>query len=225
MRASVIISFLWCLNAVAQWEIPTQLQLNGPSDADRQVTGLAIPQSATDGVSVDAVRYQRTTHASAAGIDQLGLTLNPAPTAYTAGMSVSFEPASPNTGAATLVFDGAAFQLTTQSHPSCPSGFLPLLRDVCVEAQVGDTASFYGAAYFCNERGTRMCTWAEWYKACSMPGGILPSVVAYEWVDAAANHANWAKRVGQDDSMLIGCDRGGLAIPQDQHRYRCCWDR
>lgn len=126
---------------------------------------------------------------------------------------------------ADLVFDGAVFQLTDQVHPACPSGFIAIGREACVERVSHDAVNWYGSSYYCGQRGFRLCSFAEFIQACRMPGGILGSIVDYEWVDEAANHANYAKMMGNSDILGIDCRAGSLRTPLATARYRCCSER
>lgn len=125
----------------------------------------------------------------------------------------------------TVVHDGSAFQIISQVVPGCPAGFMAASRDYCIEVQSSDSINWYAANSLCWSRNARLCTFGEWYHACAMAGGILPSVVAYEWVDSAANDTNKAKRVGQNSTLTIGCNLGGPAVPLTLTRFRCCYDR
>lgn len=124
-----------------------------------------------------------------------------------------------------LIFDGAVFQVTNQLHPACPSGFAPIGREACVELVSHDQRTWFSSANDCGQRGHRLCSFAEFMQACRMPGGIFPSIVDYEWVDEAANHANYAKLMGNSDLLGINCEAGSLRIPTGFARYRCCSDR
>lgn len=124
-----------------------------------------------------------------------------------------------------VVFDGAAFQVTNQLHPSCPSGFKPIGRDACVEMSLRGSATWYGAVNQCTARGHRLCSFAEWIRACQMPGGILPTITEYEWVDEAANHNNYAKLMGTTPEGVADCLAGGLRVPNGTAPYRCCSSR
>lgn len=256
MRQVIAAALLATVPGVAQWDVPTRIELNGTTPEDRQVTGLAPPQDPTDGTSAIAVRTQLATHGTATGIGAYSITLTPAPAAYTNGLRLSFEPAAVNTGAATLnvnglgvvplvkfggvpldsadlragvpvqvIYDGGAFQVVNQLHPACPPGYRAVGRDVCIEDMWHDSVNFYAASVWCEQHDARLCTIGEWYRACAMPGGILSSVVAFEWVDHAANHDNYAKRMGSNSSQQIGCELGGLAVPLALTRFRCCTDR
>lgn len=125
-----------------------------------------------------------------------------------------------------LVFDGAAFQLISQTGIACPPGMLEVNRDVCVEATPSGPASWYNAVSTCNMRGLRLCGWADWFKGCSMPGGFVNSIVEYEWLDNASNDNNHGKRVGLTTGTTTpNCYGGGTMIPNGSNNFRCCYNK
>lgn len=125
-----------------------------------------------------------------------------------------------------MVFDGAAFQLISQTGIACPPGMLEVNRDVCVEASPSGPASWYNAVSICNQRGFRLCGWADWFKGCSMPGGFVNSIVEYEWLDNASNDNNHGKRVGLTTGTTTpDCYGGGTMIPSGSNNFRCCYNK
>lgn len=125
-----------------------------------------------------------------------------------------------------LVFDGAAFQLISQTGLACPPGMLEVNRDVCVEAAPSGPASWYNAVSICNLRGFRLCGWADWFKGCSMPGGFVNTIVEYEWLDNASNDNNHGKRVGlATGTTTPDCYGGGTMIPSGSNNFRCCYNK
>lgn len=125
-----------------------------------------------------------------------------------------------------MVFDGAAFQLLSQTGIACPPGFLEVNREVCVEAVPYGPASWYNAVSQCSLRGLRLCGWADWFRGCSMPGGFVNSIVEYEWVDSAANDNNHGKRVGLETGTTNpDCYGGGTALPLGLNNFRCCYNK
>ena len=125
-----------------------------------------------------------------------------------------------------MVFDGAAFQLLSQTGIACPPGFLDVSREVCVEAVPYGPASWYNAVSQCSLRGLRLCGWADWFRGCSMPGGFVDSIVEYEWIDNAANDNNHGKRAGlETGTMNPDCFGGGTALPSGGNNFRCCYNK
>ncbi|MCC6937028.1 MAG: hypothetical protein IT226_02290 [Flavobacteriales bacterium] len=105
---SAILAAGFCLagGAQAQLDVPVHLQLNGPVDAQRQVTGLADPTEPGSGMSVDAVRANAATFAMSSGSQNLIANLTPAPSGYTAGMVITLVPDSTCSAGPTLNLNG-----------------------------------------------------------------------------------------------------------------------
>lgn len=126
----------------------------------------------------------------------------------------------------TLAWDGAAFQVLTQLHGSCPPGSTPISPDACIDVTSSDTVNFYTANVRCANANGRLCTFSEWIHACQRDPAFLGTVLNYEWVDHAANDANKAKAMGIDGATLQpSCQGGGLRVPTGLYSYRCCYDR
>jgi hypothetical protein len=126
----------------------------------------------------------------------------------------------------TLAWDGAAFQVLTQLHGSCPAGSTPISPDACIDVNSRDTVNFYAANVRCANANGRLCTFSEWIHACQRDPAFLGTVLDYEWVDHAANDTNKAKAMGIDGTTLQpSCQGGGLRVPTGLYRYRCCYDR
>lgn len=125
-----------------------------------------------------------------------------------------------------LVHDGNAFQVTSQMPRSCPRGTRAFNADACIELTPRSGMSWYQANTACADRNGRLCTMWEWAAACLTSPSILPSVLAWEWVDSAANNASDAKLIGYDSGTSTpSCLKGAWAPPTDNRPYRCCYDR
>lgn len=126
----------------------------------------------------------------------------------------------------TVVFDGSAFQITSQLEPGCPAGTIAFTRDACIEAATRDSLTFYNANLACVAANGRLCTMNEWTRACLQVPGFTNSVAAFEWADDAANFSGNAKVMGYDGvSPLPNCRSGGHTDPFGLRPYRCCFDR
>lgn len=107
MRVSTaVIATLLSLRALAQWEVPVPIQLDGAAPADRQVLGLADPISLDAGVSVEAARSTVVSFAPVSGDSILTGALSPVPSTYATGMLVTIVPDQPNTAGAELNLNG-----------------------------------------------------------------------------------------------------------------------
>jgi hypothetical protein len=94
------------ISLLAQWTVPTTIQLDGPNEADRQVQGLAAPTQPTDGANTLADRSATVSIANVIGINELTMSLTPAPSALLPGTRIIVKPAAANTGAVTLDVNG-----------------------------------------------------------------------------------------------------------------------
>lgn len=125
-----------------------------------------------------------------------------------------------------VIYDGAAFQLSTQMYPACPTGTKAVGRTVCIEQTSREPLNWYAANTACTNAGLRLCGFADWMQACLQADNILGTVVDYEWVDEAANSTNLAKLMGINETTLLpDCRAGGHRIPTSTQRFRCCFDR
>jgi len=93
-------------STLGQWDVPVPVVLNGSLPEHRQVTGLSDPVDSSAAVSMAAARDNATTYATAAGTSVLEVALNPAPTAYTAGMVLHLLPLEANSTAAQVNVNG-----------------------------------------------------------------------------------------------------------------------
>lgn len=107
---------LWAFAASpswAQWEVPVRIQLEGATDGDRQVSGLAAPTVPDAAVSVNASRGSTTTFTTVVGSDVLTGDLLPAPSAYSPGMIVTVVPTETNQDSVMLDLNGLGPRLIT----------------------------------------------------------------------------------------------------------------
>lgn len=102
---AIIIMYM-TTSAPAQWQVPVRLLMDGPTGADRQVTGLADPATPDAAMSLDALHANVTTHTITTGSGVLEGSLSPAPAAYTAGMIVHIRPQQANAASAMLDLNG-----------------------------------------------------------------------------------------------------------------------
>lgn len=122
MRALIIpLSVLAFTGSVhGQWDVPVPVFLNGALPEQRQVTGLADPVDSSSAVSLAASRDNATTLATATGASVLEVALDPAPTAYTAGMVLHVLPLEANSAGAQVDVNGLG------AVPILKQGGLPL---------------------------------------------------------------------------------------------------
>lgn len=126
---------------------------------------------------------------------------------------------------ARLLFDGIAFQLVN-GRPSrtrpCPSGFVEVSDQFCIEPDQRDTLDFREAAHVCGALGARLCTWGEFYAACARAAqlGLNDMIGDWEWTNTSAN-ADMGVRVVGFSSCTIAATAGALDPPA--RSFRCCF--
>ncbi len=126
---------------------------------------------------------------------------------------------------ARLLFDGTAFQLMN-GRPSrtrpCPSGFVAVTDQFCMEPGQRDTLDFREAAMACGALGARLCTWGEFYTACTRAAqlGLNDMTGDWEWTNNSAN-ADMGVRVVGYSSCTVAATSGALDPPA--RNFRCCF--
>lgn len=125
-----------------------------------------------------------------------------------------------------IVFDGNAFQLVSGrqiNKRDCPTGFVEVNSVYCIEANQQDSLSFFEAAQVCGDQGGRLCSWAEWYWACSDTTIVVNDMIGdYEWANSTANGDNAVRIVGRYTckSAATNLSEGALG-----RTFRCCYTR
>ena len=128
-----------------------------------------------------------------------------------------------------VVHDGNAFQLVSarrMDRKPCPSGTVQVNELYCIETQERDTLSFDLAAVVCGQQGMRMCTWGQWYAACTQATmlGLQNMTGQWEWTNSAANSDQSVRIVGSNS-----CTHAGIALGWGEdilpRNYRCCFNR
>jgi hypothetical protein len=131
---------------------------------------------------------------------------------------------------ARLIYDGERFLLMNNTTRPCKTGYLTASAYTCVDTLIRSAVNFYEAVSTCHAAGARLCSMGEWMNACLSLPSFLPSLVAQEWVDDAANSASDAKVMGtgyngSDPVNTFGCKYGSTTNPIAPNKYRCCHTR
>lgn len=126
-----------------------------------------------------------------------------------------------------LVYDGTAFQLISGRplpRKPCPGGTVAVNELYCIEPVQHDTADYPTAAVFCGSQNMQLCSWGQWYVACTKAGvlGIADMVGDWEWTNSAGNSDTQARVVGQSTCTHAGVTFGWDSEPRS---FRCCYRR
>lgn len=121
-------------------------------------------------------------------------------------------------------FDGTNFQFLNYESYDCPTDFLPVTDEYCIEINESITAdTFYLAVVNCYNKNARMCNWGEWNYACNSLGVSLNNMTNnWEYTDDPGNEVNMVRICGNGN-----CNASGLqSIPTNApKKYRCCYSR
>jgi hypothetical protein len=245
----------------SQWTVPGPLQLDGVTDAERQVIISGDAVSGSDALNLSGVRRQlgNTGVVSSTGASWV-VTVGNEGTTLSEGAVIQF--LAPSTTPAGLMLDvngmgplpvlgwegmpldsgtwvaGSAIRVVRATdhymvldkvRASCPPGFITYGAGACIAASWRGPATFFAAADSCLASGTRLCTFAEWTAACTLVPNFMDQVSQPEWIDHAANSTNYAKVIGVGENGYsgagTGCDYGGIRLPTNNARFRCCTER
>lgn len=128
---------------------------------------------------------------------------------------------------ARLLYDGDSFHLTNGrplTKRPCPTGFVQVNEQFCIEPDQRDTLMFPAAAIACGSIGARLCTWSEFLTACNQATdlGLVNMVGDYEWSNNTANGDMLVRVVGQ-----FSCNSGATAeaVGLQARPFRCCYRR
>ncbi len=126
-----------------------------------------------------------------------------------------------------VVFDGNAFQLMNArrlERKPCPSGTAQVNELYCIATLQHDTLEFPAAADVCGALGMKLCSWGQFYVACTKATelGITDMVGDWEWTDDGANSDISVRVVGQASCTHASVTVGWGVIARNFH---CCFKR
>lgn len=119
------------------------------------------------------------------------------------------------------IYSGGKAYLITPTSRTCPTGFIKVNDNYCIEKTERAATNFFGAASDCFGLQTELCTWAEWHFACVNAASLTITGMTnnYEWLDDAANASLQVKIVGNSN-----CTANGTAWANTgNYTFRCCY--
>jgi hypothetical protein len=120
-----------------------------------------------------------------------------------------------------VVLAGDSWVITNRAEFGCPPGTIAIGDRSCIERGDQGNTLWFPAADRCTNLGGRLCTWDEFYIACTQYAGQLTGLLnAWEWIDDSSNHANSAVQVG-----FQSCTAQRWANPNNVTlgNSRCCF--
>lgn len=121
-----------------------------------------------------------------------------------------------------VVHMNSTWVLMNAPEHGCPPGTVSVNDRLCVEIAGAENMTYYPANDRCVGMGGQLCTWGEFYLACTSVGTQLTgSLGAWEWLDDSSNHAHSAVQAGM---TACTAQRWGNPVnPIFQARSRCCF--
>lgn len=197
---------------VAVASSPQNWQVSIPGLQQAPITGthvlIEVPQNASGAISVD-INGSGSIPVIQRGGSPLSGEL------YDAGSLLS------------LVFDGTAFQLMNgpiHQRRECPTGMVQVTEGLCIDMnEQAAPLMFFDSIMLCIQQDKRMCSWGEWFTACSKQNelGLLNMTNNREWTSNTANADNAVRAVG-DGSCFSAPSVYVNAAPL---YLRCCLSR
>ncbi len=126
-----------------------------------------------------------------------------------------------------MVFDGTEFQLISGRRKGprpCPTGSVGVNDEYCIDVDRRGTALFDTASITCGDLNGQLCSWGQWYAACTRAAEIGMQNVSgqWEWSNSAANADGSARTMGHASCTHAGI---GAAFGTVKFHYRCCYRR
>jgi hypothetical protein len=127
----------------------------------------------------------------------------------------------------TVIFDGNSFQVLSRLNRRCPSGFVDVNKDFCIELVERDTMTWFQATKVCGDMNGRLCTQSEWAFACQQTPllNLVNMTDNLEWIDSAGNSSNQCKAMGVDQVGYSGCNAGYTQVCTVNKTFRCCYSK
>jgi hypothetical protein len=133
----------------------------------------------------------------------------------------------------TVIYDGQNFQVISKLNQPCPSGFVDVNADFCIQTNEQDSASFWDAILHCGSLNAELCNWNDWYIACANAANlsIMNITGNWEWINDGGNNSASAVPLTSNTAHIVGnpnCENrftgdinnsNGIVL----RTYRCCY--
>ena len=122
-----------------------------------------------------------------------------------------------------MIYVDTAFFIMGRSITDCPSGFVRISDEFCIQQNDTLSVSIFTAISHCYARGARLCTWDEYTMACTAYGAQLSGLFDdWEWIDDTSDHTHTVDQVAR-----YSCN-GNRAVnaveaPASFGVVRCCY--
>jgi hypothetical protein len=138
------------------------------------------------------------------------------------GLPVAFGQLQPGS-VAEIIYADTAFFLTGRTRSDCPTGFVEVSSELCIQQNDSTLIDVFSAVVYCRQRGARLCTWDEYVLACSAQGQQLSGMFDdWEWIDDTSDHTHTGNQAGRYSCRSHRALSADLN-PNSVGVIRCCY--
>ena len=114
----------------------------------------------------------------------------------------------------------SVFILLSRAEGGCPPGYLLVTSQYCIQQGENNNQTWLAAVSYCADRGARLCTWDEYFHACTLHSATMTGMFDdWEWYDDTADHTHTAVQGGR---WTCQSERS-VGIVGEIHASRCCY--
>ncbi len=124
---------------------------------------------------------------------------------------------------AEVLFANGRFTLLNLPEPECPPGTLSVNANFCIDQSSVPNQLVYQGMDRCARRGGKLCSWDEYYAACTLLGTQLTGMFnEWEWIDDTSNHSHTADQAGR---FTCTSQRSQSVLLERVGETRCCYHK
>jgi len=124
---------------------------------------------------------------------------------------------------AEVLFANERYTLLNLPESDCPPGTLSVNANLCIDEMSVANQLIYQAMDRCARRGGKLCTWDEYYAACTLLGTQLTGMFnEWEWIDDTSNHTHTADQSGR---FTCTSQRSQSVLLERVGETRCCYHK
>jgi len=115
------------------------------------------------------------------------------------------------------------YTLLNLPEPECPPGSLSVNANYCIDQASVANQLIYQAMDRCARRGGKLCSWDEYYAACTLLGTQLTGMFnEWEWIDDTSNHSHTGDQAGR---FTCTSQRAQSVLLERVGETRCCYHK
>jgi hypothetical protein len=122
-----------------------------------------------------------------------------------------------------VIYTGTYFMLVSPSALKCPTGFVNVNDNFCIEPDERAATTYLSAVDSCFSINAHLCTWGQWYYACQKTSlGLLNMTNNYEYIDDTSDHSNTVLISGNGSCTTT---YSFTITDKGTYSYRCCYNK